>query len=196
MAALAERTPSPGGGAASGVMLAMAASLCSMVAGYSETSRETEQLVERARGHLRAALVLADEDAVASRAFGAAHRLPPGREHDHAVRAASIDAARSAAALGSRAEELLPDLEWLADNGNPALIADTAVALGALRAALYGSRANLGFDLGSLLGLGDSLDRVREAHPSLFATVSRFDASLDRIDRVARSIHHRAAPTD
>jgi formiminotetrahydrofolate cyclodeaminase len=177
-------------------MLATAAALSAMVAGYSEPSLETRHIIERAHGHRRAALVLADEDAVASRAFGTAHRLPPGREHDHQVRAASIDAARSAAALGSRAEELLPDLEWLAENGSPALIADTAVALGALRAALYGSRTNVSFDLGSLLRLGDSLDAVREAHPSLFATVSRFDASLDRIDRVARSIDHRAAPTD
>ena len=74
--ALAESTGSPGGGAGTGVMLAIAASLTSMVAGYTEPDphqrRELAAIHERARSLREAALRLADEDASASKAFGAA----------------------------------------------------------------------------------------------------------------------------
>ncbi|MCS5734684.1 cyclodeaminase/cyclohydrolase family protein [Herbiconiux daphne] len=196
MAALAQSHGSPGGGAASGVMLAIAAALTSMVAGYTEPSPERDRILERAREHRLAALALADEDASASNSFGGAYRLPAGPERDESVRAASIQGARAAAALGERAVELLPDLEWLAANGNRALIADAAVALGALRAAISGCRVNLSFDLGALEHLGDTLEQVRLGHPALFATVTLFDQVLSRIDDLSRSIDDRAAPTD
>ena len=193
--ALAESTGSPGGGAGTGVMLAVAASLTSMVAGYSEGG-EVDAIRERAQSLRSEALRLADEDAAASRSFGAAFRLEKGPARDEAVRNASVDAAKSSAVLGERAVQAIDDLAWLADHGNPALIADTVVAFGALRAAVAGARTNVSFDLASLRSAGSSLADVREQHPDLWAAVQRLTSALDRIDVLTAAIDDRAAPTD
>ncbi len=198
--ALAESLGSPGGGAGAGVMLAIAASLTSMVAGYTEA--EEHQRGELSNLHLRArslrefALKLADDDAKASTAFGAAFRLEPGPEREDAIHRASVDAAKASAVLGERAIDAIGDLGWLASNGNPALIADVVVAFGALRAAVTGARTNVSFDLAALATAGTTLEHVREQHPSLWKTVERFNAALERIDELTAKIDHRAAPTD
>lgn len=198
--ALAESTGSPGGGAGAGVMLAVAASLASMVAGYTEPEEQHREehadIHARARSLRAAALRLADEDASASRAFGAAFRLEPGPQREEAIRRASVDAARASAVLGGRAIEAIEDLGWLASNGNPALIADVVVAFGALRAAVAGARTNVSFDLAALTSAGGALEQIREQHPALWAAVDRLNAALDRIDDLTAGIDHRAAPTD
>lgn len=211
MRALGQATGNPGGGAASGLMLAIAAGLTAMVAGYTRPGHATRDAVDpdptiaeaaitalRARADTRSelALRLADEDAHASRAFGAAFHLPPGHERDAAVQAASIEAAAASARLGEQAVEAIDDLEWLAEHGNPSLIADVAVAIGALRAAITGARTNVSFDLGSVRSADASLEDVREAEPELWRLVARFDHALERIDRLAAGIDPRAAPTD
>lgn len=198
--ALAQSTGSPGGGAGTGVMLAIAASLTSMVAGYTEAQGEQESELEELHGRAKAlretALRLADDDAAASKSFGAAFRLDPGPERDEAIHRASVDAAKASAVLGERAIEAIEDLGWLASHGNPALIADVVVAFGALRAAIAGARTNVSFDLGSLTSAGDELENVREEHPSLWATVARLSEALDRIDQLTASVDKKAAPTD
>jgi formiminotetrahydrofolate cyclodeaminase len=197
--ALAESTGSPGGGAASGVMLAIAYGLTSMVAGYTELQgdleRQRAELRERARRGRETALRLADADAAASESFGSAFRLQRGKQREDAIRDASVEAARASAALGQQGTEAVSDLEWLAHHGNPALIADVAVACGALRAAIAGARTNVSFDLGSLTSSGESLADVRERHPVLWETVEELDAVLGRIDRLSGEIEGRAAPT-
>lgn len=198
--ALAESKGSPGGGAGTGVMLAIAASLISMVAGYTEAGEhqraQLNDLHARARALREAALRLADDDAAASGAFGAAFRLEPGPEREDAISRASVEAAKASAVLGERAIAAVEDLGWLASNGNPALIADVVVAFGALRAAVTGARTNVSFDLAALTSAGTTLERVREEHPDLWATVERLNAALDRIDELTAEIDHRAAPTD
>ncbi|WP_457973573.1 cyclodeaminase/cyclohydrolase family protein [Arthrobacter sp. D1-17] len=198
--ALAESVGSPGGGAGTGVMLAIAASLTSMVAGYTDADgqerSEVASIQARSRSLRETALQLADDDASASQAFGAAFRLEPGPEREEAIHRASVDAAKASAVLGERAIDAIGDLEWLASNGNPALIADIVVAFGALRAALTGARTNVSFDLASLKSAGSTLEEVREQHPALWATVQELNAALERIDEVTSRIDHRAAPTD
>lgn len=198
--ALAESTGSPGGGAGTGVMLAAAASLASMVAGYTEPGADQQQAVDelrdRARNLRSEALQLADEDSTASRAFGAAFRLEPGEERDNAIREASVDAARASAVLGARAVQAIDDLAWLAEHGNKALIADVVVAFGALRAAVAGARTNVSFDLGTLRSTGASLEEIRVQQPELWASVERLTAALERIDALTEQIDSRAAPTD
>lgn len=198
--ALAESIGSPGGGAGAGVMLAIAASLTSMVAGYTEAEPDErgqlEDLLARARSLRQVALQLADDDASASRAFGAAFRLPKGGERDHAIREASLGAARSSATLGDYAIDAIDDLSWLAANGNRALIADVVVAFGALRAAVTGARTNVSFDLASLRSSGLTLEEIREQQPGLWGTVERLDAAIARIDTVMAAVDDRAAPTD
>lgn len=181
-------------------MLAIAASLTSMVAGYTDVNGderpELESLLTRARDRRRIALQLADDDASASQAFGAAFRLDRGRERDDAIRDASVGAAKASAALGDHAIDAVDDIVWLAGHGNPALIADVVVAFGALRAAITGARTNVSFDLATLTSSGLTLDEVRERHPQLWETVARLDAAIDRIDASTAAVDHRAAPTD
>lgn len=197
--ALAESSGSPGGGAGAGVMLALAASLTSMVAGYTEVEgqqrKELANIRRRARSLREEALRLADEDASASQAFGAAFRREPGSEREDAIHQASVNAAQASAQLGERAIAAIGDLGWLASNGNPALIADTAVAFGALRAAVTGARTNVSFDLAALKSGGATLEQIQKQHPALWATVERLNAALDQIDGLTASIDHRAAPT-
>jgi formiminotetrahydrofolate cyclodeaminase len=198
--ALAESTGSPGGGAASGVMLAIAYGLTSMVAGYTQVEGELEaeraSLRDRARRGRETALRLADQDAAASERFGSAFRLQRGKQRDDAIREASVEAARASAKLGNQGTEAVADLEWLASHGNPALIADIAVACGALRAAIAGARTNVSFDLASLTSSGESLADVRKRHPVLWQTVQDLDVVLRRIDRLSGDIERRATPTD
>jgi formiminotetrahydrofolate cyclodeaminase len=199
--ALAESVGSPGGGAGAGLMLAIAASLTSMVAGYTDADddhqrAELDDVHARARSLRLTALRLADDDASASEAFGAAFRLEAGPERDEAIQKASVEAAKASALLGEQAVGAISDLQWLADHGNPALIADVVVAFGALRAALTGARTNVSYDLSTLTSAGATLEQVRHEHPDLWATVKQLNAALDRIDRVTAEIDHRAAPTD
>lgn len=198
--ALAESIGSPGGGAGAGVMLAIAASLTSMVAGYTDAQpgqqEHLESLRTRAQDSRQRALQLADDDAAASRAFGAAFRLEQGEKRDRAIREASLGAARSSAALGDQAVAAIHDLSWLATNGNPALIADVVVAFGALRAAVTGARTNVSFDLASLKSSGLTLDQIRSQQPELWAAVEELDTAIQRIDAVTTAVDDRAAPTD
>jgi formiminotetrahydrofolate cyclodeaminase len=198
--ALAESTGSPGGGAGTGVMLSIAASLTSMVAGYTEVEDSEHQhlagIHARARELRQSALHLADDDATASNAFGAAFRLDPGPERDAAIHHASVDAAKASAVLGERAIHAIEDLAWLASHGNPALIADVVVGFGALRAAIAGARTNVSFDLGSLTSAGTTLEEVRDRHPELWTTVTRLTDALDRIDELAAGVDKKAAPTE
>ena len=181
-------------------MLAIAASLTSMVAGYTDAvtgqGDQLEDLHARAQELRRAALQLADDDASASRAFGAAFRLHEGDERDHAIREASLGAARSSATLGDHAIAAIDDLSWLAENGNKALIADVVVAFGALRAAVTGARTNVSFDLATLRSSGLTLEEVREQQPRLWAVVEKLDGAIARIDEATAAVDYRAAPTD
>ena len=194
--ALAESVGSPGGGAGAGVMLAIAASLASMVAGYTEADGHQRQdladVHARVRSLRETALRLADEDASASQAFGAAFRLDPGPEREDAIRRASVDAAKASAVLGEHAIGAIEDLEWLASNGNPALVADIVVAFGALRAAVTGARTNVRFDLAALTSAGRTPEQIREEQPALWSTVENLDAAVERIDRLTAKINHRA----
>lgn len=196
---LAQSTGSPGGGAGAGVMLAIAASLTSMVAGYTEADPDRrdrlDAILTRATDLRRTALQLADDDASASHAFGAAFKVDPGPERDAAIREASIGAARTSAELGEHAAAAIEDLSWLAEHGKRAVIADVVVAFGALRAAVAGARTNASFDLATLKSSESSLEDIKHQHPSLWATVETLSAAIERIDACTASIDHRAAPT-
>ena len=198
--ALAQSTGSPGGGAASGVMLSIAYALTSMVAGYTEVDEdrqsELDALKERATTGRETALRLADQDASASKSFGQAFRLEPGDARKEAIREASVEAAESSADLGRTGAEAVGDLEWLAEHGNPALVADIAVACSALRAGVAGARTNMSFDLGSLPSGGETLDDVRRQHPLLWKTVQDLDVVLARIDSLSARIEGRATPPE
>ncbi|WP_314505140.1 cyclodeaminase/cyclohydrolase family protein [uncultured Microbacterium sp.] len=144
---LAEADGAPGGGAACGVILGVSAALLHMVAGYTEGPRAA-QSGDRLVGLRRDALQAADADGACSAALGAAlAREKDDAGRDDAVRDAALAAAESSAALGEVAESLVPELELLAEIGNPHITADLVVAAHALVAGVAGAMVNLRGDL-------------------------------------------------
>jgi len=141
----------PGGGAASGVMIAMSAALLHMVATYTHGDDRIADCCDRLDARRLAALEAAEADSAVSAALGAALRTPDGDaddpDRDARVRAAAIDGAGSSARLGEAGAALEDELTLLADIGNHSLDADTVVAAAALVAGLTGAITNLGMNL-------------------------------------------------
>lgn len=190
---LSRATGVPGGGAGSGVMLSVAAALICMVAGYSEDADaggEAGRIDQRGQILRSESLRLADEDAACSESFGEAFHVPSGPERSEAICDAALGAARSSADIGKQAASAVDDIQWLAEYGNQALIADIVVALGALRASISGCRANVCFDLSTLQAHRDFPRPAGEA-ADLQGTIEPLGRSLVRIDELSAEIDTR-----
>lgn len=144
LAQLAQPIGAPGGGAASGVMLGIGASLLRMVAEYTADDPRAADCADRLAHRREEALRAAESDGVVSAAFGAALALPDDdADREPRVREAAIEAARSSARLGALGAALLPELRLLDEIGNRTLVADLAVAAEALGAGIAGAVVNL-----------------------------------------------------
>ncbi len=90
---MAQSTSSPGVGAGTGLMLAIGASLLSMVAGHTKGDETEHRELADVRGGARSlrqdAFGLTDLDASESRVFGAAFMVEPSPERDAATSRAS-----------------------------------------------------------------------------------------------------------
>lgn len=140
---LSQRGGEPGGGAASGVMLAIGAALLHMVAAYTPEDA-LAQHSGRSSVELRArALHAAEEDGVRSAALGAALASADSPERDGRIVAAGTAGAESSVSLVEIGVALAEELRILADRGNPHLVADVAVAAEAIGAGLGGALTNL-----------------------------------------------------
>jgi formiminotetrahydrofolate cyclodeaminase len=206
-ARLAAPVGDPGGGAAAGVMLALAASLASMASAYtaperydpaehaaagharmhehrSEHEHERAAIASRAAALRERALELADLDGDASQRFGEAFGIRDQPERESAIREASLDAATSSESLGDAALPLVDDLEWLHAHANPAVHADVVVACAALHGALVGARANLVADTGILASHAGGDPGAGSARPQLDAAAARLTAAIARLDQL------------
>lgn len=144
LAELAQSDADPGGGAASGVMLALSAALLRMVAGYTADDPDASECARRLVARRQQALAAAESDGMCSAELGAALRLPDAHpERDARVREAAVAAARSSAVLGEVGVGLVGELRLLAEIGNPNLAADLAVAAESLSAGIAGAWINL-----------------------------------------------------
>lgn len=188
--ALSQPTGSPGGGAASGVMLAIAASLMGMVAGYTPDDRRASASVARLARRRAEALQAVEEDGVVSAHFGAALALSaddPSR--DERVSDAAVEAAGSAAQVGVVGLAMLSDLRMLVEAGNPHIAVDLAVAAEALLAGHTGAslnvRANLqiarrhGAPSSRLTTLDAEVVRLADARREIAQIVEELSARLD-----------------
>jgi formiminotetrahydrofolate cyclodeaminase len=145
IAAVAERTPAPGGGAAAGVGCALGAALVEMAARFAGLDEATARAAElRAEG-----IRLADADLAAYAPVLAALRLPaddPGRAD--ALAAARSGAAEVPLAIAEAAASVAVLAREVAAAGKPALrgdaLAGADIAAGAARAAGRLVEINLG----------------------------------------------------
>ncbi len=153
--AVAEGSPTPGGGSVAALSGALAAGLAAMVArltlgrrGAGSAQAELEGLVAQAE-RLRAALTgRVEEDAAAYNQVVAAFRLPKGTQEEKTARQAAIQAALCHAAEVplATAQDTVATLELVhtaARLGNPNSITDAGTAAHAARAAFEGAALNV-----------------------------------------------------
>ena len=159
LAAVAEPTPTPGGGSCAAVAGAMAAGLGEMVAKLSAGKKllaqhadALEQLREEFAG-LRARLQAAiDRDAASFEALLAAMRLPKATEEEKKARQDAVERATQVATevpleVAKAATAVLDALARLGPISTPAMASDvntgTHLAVAAIRGALENVRINL-----------------------------------------------------
>ena len=165
-ARLAARTPTPGGGAAAGVVAALASALGEMVLAYSiDPAKPAEDLVT-VSGALtqgrRRFLELADEDAASYDAVRRSKKARKDRPGDAAAQEAYVRAVRGAAEVpletARRAVELAQRLDSIRTRTRAALASDLVTALALFRAATEGALANVAINLEDLKAAGQSIE--------------------------------------
>lgn len=165
---LAARTPTPGGGAAAGVVGALAAALGEMVLAYSiDPTKPAEDLVEASRRLTegrRRFLELADEDAASYDGVRSAKRACKDRPNDPGAQPAYIAAVRHAAEVpletARRARELAGRLDAVRTRTRAALASDLVTSLAMFRAAAEGALANVAINLEDLKAAGEPIDAL------------------------------------
>ena len=180
--ALADRVPTPGGGASAALHAAQAAALVAMVARYTDGPKYAEhaelvQRVRKAADRLRdEALNLAEADVAAFTAVADAYRLPKDDKGKSAERSAAIEeavlgAARPPEALVRLVSRILALAEELLPVCNRNVISDVAAAAEAARAAATTARVNIEINLGGVTSVAargelqaaaKSVDRLAE----------------------------------
>jgi len=166
LAALASPDPTPGGGSASALAGALAASLLAMVAGMPKTrtgTPEARAALDAARAEVlqlqQRLLELADRDAAAYDAVVAAYRLPKTTEDEKAARKAEIQRAMQAATdvpldTMRAAVDLMRRGSVVAAHGNPSAKSDVLVAMSLAGTAFTGGRANVEINLEGVTDAG------------------------------------------
>jgi methenyltetrahydrofolate cyclohydrolase len=150
---LASNEPTPGGGSASALAGALAASLVAMVARLTTgTLDEVEDEADRLRDEL---LALVDQDAAAFDQVMAAFRLPKGTAEEKATRSEAIQVGYKTAiappsAVCERALRILKLAQHVAAEGNPNAVSDAGVAAELAFAALQGASLNVLINLASI----------------------------------------------
>lgn len=150
--ALASDSATPGGGSASALAGALAASLVAMVAHMTEGLEAVAAEADAAREEL---LALVDEDARAFDQVMAAFRLPKETDADKAARSAAIQRGYEAATepparLCARALRVLELAAEVAARGNPNAVSDAGVAALLAHGALQGAALNVRINVGSI----------------------------------------------
>ncbi len=136
-AAMAARTPTPGGGAAAAICAALGAAAGAMAARYTTgakwgaLSHQAQALAETLEGAARTCFDLADQDAHAFAALGAARREQDAQVISHAEERAQAVPAELLALCALHASALRAFLAL----GNPLLLSDVKVGIHLLAGA-------------------------------------------------------------
>lgn len=166
-AALAARTPTPGGGSAAAAAGALGASLAEMVSAYSGLD-----VVPFARAR-QEFLALVAQDAEAYDGVVVARREARAHADDDAAAQAWTDAVRRAADVPLHTARLARSCEMLVEDSRPlvntSVASDLTTALALLRAASAGAVANVEINLDDLRQRGVATDAF-EAEVARLAT--------------------------
>ena len=187
---LADRTPAPGGGAVAALCAASSAALLEMVANYTTGGKwadreEAMKAVLAEAGELRArAAQLAQDDAEAFGAVGAAYGLPRATPEEKAARRSAIEEATRGAAeppvqVGRVATRLVALADAMVEPANPNVLSDVGVAAATARAALSGSITNITVNA-AFLGDADGA-RLRAEAAGLEQAMVQADAVAARV---------------
>lgn len=157
-AKLASGEPTPGGGSAAALVGALAAALGEMMSNFTAGKEGWDQIqpaLGELTAHRDALLDLADRDAEAYAAVGAAYKLPKSTDDEKAARAAAIQAALKAAAqvplaVIEHVSALVEVLPVVLDYGNRNLVSDVGVAADFAQSALRCAWLNVEVNLASL----------------------------------------------
>jgi methenyltetrahydrofolate cyclohydrolase len=159
LAATADRTPAPGGGAAAGVTCALAAALAEMgarFAGLDDTAARATELRDEA-------LRLAEADAAGYAPVLEAVRLPrDAADRSERLRAALSAAADVPLAVAEAAAEVAALARRMAADGRPALVGDALAGADLAAAAAAAAARLVEIDLEELTG-DPRLARARAA---------------------------------
>lgn len=188
--ALASAAPAPGGGAGAAVNLAIGAALVSMVCNltigkprYAEHEATMREVLARAEACRATGEALAQDDADAFAAVGAAYKLPKDTDADKQARGAAIQASlRGAAIVPLRTAESAVEVIELAgrilDGANVNVVSDVAVAAASARSALQSARINVEVNLASI---DDEAVRDDLAERLAACDVAAFEKRADEI---------------
>jgi formiminotetrahydrofolate cyclodeaminase len=189
MGSLASEAPTPGGGAAAGVVAATGAALIAMVGrltigkeGFHDLEDRMRSIVETADAERDGFLALADEDAHAFEAVMGSFRLPKRTDEEKSARTLAIQEAYQGAAavplqLAERAIQLMEVAEDATAMGNPHAASDGYCAGTMLYAAALAAMANVRINAAGLKDeaagaqLVTSCDELRAAADGLLQQV-------------------------
>ncbi|MCD6159770.1 MAG: cyclodeaminase/cyclohydrolase family protein [Kosmotoga sp.] len=185
---VAERSPTPGGGAVGCVVASLAASLGAMVAnltigkrGYEDVSDQMESALEVCENEMTYLCDLVNKDVQAFDQVMSAYKLPKNTDDEKAVRKVKIQQALKTAIevpfdLARRAKNIIINLERVAKWGNLNAISDVESAAHLLLAVYYVAKANVMINMKSLKDEKYS-EWIKE--------------EMDHIDKQIRGAHER-----
>ncbi|MGP3536036.1 cyclodeaminase/cyclohydrolase family protein [Microbacterium sp. RD1] len=186
LARLAAPTGAPGGGSAAGVLMAIAAALLHMVCAYTPDEPRAAAAAERVGALRGESLSAARLDGVRSVALGTALREDTP-DRDAAITAAASAAAASSAGLAEIGVALTAELRVIAEVGNRAYAADTAVAGESLRAGIGAALVNLRSNLKLAAAHADASHPAAEDSGSA-AAVDRAEHARTAVDAVLAAL--------
>jgi formiminotetrahydrofolate cyclodeaminase len=191
LAALADRTPAPGGGAVAAATLATAAAIAHMAVVFSQGRKSLNAhatLHEQALATLAAmqprGLAMADDDAAAFATLNGLWQLP----EDDPIRQAGWDAAVEAAIAApmqviQQAHQLLELLSQLPEATSPMLQSDLAVAAITAEAAARSACWNVRINLSSISDPEQATAHRRAAE----STVAACQSLAERVEAACQS---------
>ncbi len=159
---LSSKSPTPGGGGASGLGGAIGAALGEMVVNltlgkkkYADVEEEMQSILEKLEALKSEFLRLADEDEVVFVPLAAAYGLPSGTEEEKLHKAKILETHLLAATLVplsvmERAMETLIIMEFLAEKGSRLAVSDVGVGVQFIRSSLLGAKMNVSINTKSM----------------------------------------------